>query len=147
ASSIRAAYDAGVRLFGENRVQEFESKAPEIASLKGARFHLVGHLQSNKAAKATELFAAIDSVDSIRLAERLNAAAEKLGKQLEVLIEINIGAEQAKSGLASDSQELETLLGSAQSFPALRIRGLMCIPPHTDDPNLARPYFQRMREL
>ena len=146
-AAIREAYDAGVRLFGENRVQEFAGKAPALHDLNGAQFHLIGHLQSNKAARAAELFSAIDSVDSIRLAERLNAAAQTLNRKLEVLIEINIGGEEAKSGLAPDSQELQTLLGSAQSFPSLRIRGLMCVPPHSDDPDGARPHFHQMRAL
>src|SRR5277367_4441351 len=97
AERIIEAYGAGQRLFGENRVQEFAEKFDALAKLQDASFHMIGHLQSNKAAKAVEIFHAVDSVDSAKLAERLNAAAEKLGKTLDVLIEINIGGEEAKS--------------------------------------------------
>src|SRR5262249_48968086 len=96
ASAVREGVASGVTLFGENRVQEFAAKAPELAGVS-AQFHLIGHLQSNKAAKAVELFSAIDSVDSLKLAERLNAAAEKLGKRVSVLLEVNVGGEAAKS--------------------------------------------------
>jgi hypothetical protein len=93
---IREAYDAGVRLFGENRVQEFSGKAEAVRTLSDASFHLIGHLQSNKASKAAEVFSAVDSVDSLRLAQKLNAAAAELSKRLSVLIEINVGREAAK---------------------------------------------------
>src|SRR5208283_4085676 len=94
---IVEAYEAGQRLFGENRVQEFADKLGAVAELRDAEFHMIGHLQSNKTAKAAEIFRAIDSLDSAKLAQRLDAAAEKLGKTLDVLIEINVGGEQAKS--------------------------------------------------
>ena len=106
AAAIRDAYDLGLRDFGENYVQEFEGKAPEVAALPGARFHLIGHLQSNKAAKATEIFHAVDSIDSAKLAQRLNDAAQKLNMTLDTLIEINVGGEDAKSGLDPDSAEI-----------------------------------------
>jgi pyridoxal phosphate enzyme (YggS family) len=149
AESIREAYAAGLRTFGENRVQEFAGKAPQAQALKHARFHLIGHLQSNKAAKAVELFDAVDSVDSARLAEKLNAAAQEASKSLDILLEVNIGNEPAKSGLHSDlhDQEFQQLLNEVPRLANLRVRGLMCIPPHTDDPNGARPYFRKMREL
>jgi PLP dependent protein len=142
ASAIREAYAAGLRLFGENRVQEFAAKAPELTDLK-AEFHLIGHLQSNKSGKAAELFSAIDSVDSLKLARRLNADAQALNKKLNVLIEINVGGEEAKAGFAPDSPELDDLLEAAASLPNLAIRGLMAIPPHTEDPQGARPYFSK----
>ncbi len=145
--AITEAYAAGQRLFGENKVQEFADKADKLAGLTGAEFHLVGHLQSNKAAKAVELFHAVDSVDSAKLATRLNAAAEAAGKTLPVLIEINIGGEEAKTGVAPDSPELENLLRKAPEWPHLQIRGLMTVPPYTDDPEGARPYFRKLREL
>ena len=104
---IREAYDAGLRLFGENRVQEFAGKADALRGFGGAEWHMIGHLQTNKAGKAAELFAAVDSVDSVTLAEKLDAAAAELSKKLEVLIEINVGGEAAKSGVAADSRELE----------------------------------------
>jgi len=144
---IREAYDAGLRLFGENRVQEFAEKVNLLRDLPEATFHLIGHLQTNKAARAAELFAGVDSLDSLRLAEKLNAAAAKLGKKLPVLIEVNLGGEAAKTGLPPDSRELEELLAAAPQLPALEFRGLMAIPPHTDDPEGARPYFRRLREL
>src|SRR5256885_15321692 len=99
ADRIREAYDAGIRVFGENRVQEFASKADALRNLAGAEWHLIGHLQSNKSAKATELFGHVDSLDSLRLADKLNTTASQFGKKLSILIEINIGGEQAKSGI------------------------------------------------
>jgi pyridoxal phosphate enzyme (YggS family) len=144
---IREAYDAGLRLFGENRVQEFAGKASALASLSGAEWHMIGHLQTNKAAKAVELFTAVDSVDSLKLAEKLNAAAQALGKRLTVLIELNVGGEEAKSGVALGSQDLEDLLHATPGLEALEFRGLMTVPPYTDDPEGARPYFRKLREL
>jgi pyridoxal phosphate enzyme (YggS family) len=143
---IREVYNAGLRLFGENRVQEFADKAAALQDL-GAEWHMIGHLQSNKAAKAAELFAAVDSVDSLRLAQKLNASAQQLGKKLGVLIEINVGGEAAKSGVAPESRELETILRAAVELEHLEFRGLMTIPPFTDDPREARPYFRKLREL
>ena len=144
---IREAYTAGVRLFGENRVQEFAGKAATLADLSGAEWHMIGHLQTNKAGKAAELFGAVDAVDSVKLTEKLDAAARSSGKKLKVLIEINVGGEAAKSGVAPDSRELEELLLAAPRLGALEFRGLMTVPPFTDDPEGARPYFRRMREL
>jgi pyridoxal phosphate enzyme (YggS family) len=111
--SIREAYDAGLRLFGENRVQEFAGKAAALADLAGAEWHMIGHLQTNKAGKTAELFNAVDSIDSVKLAEKLDAAARSLGRKLSVLIEINVGGEAAKSGVAPDSRELEEILLAA----------------------------------
>ena len=144
---IREAYAAGQRLFGENRVQEFAEKAPSLAELPGIEFRLIGHLQSNKATKAAQIFSGIDSVDSLHLAEKLDAAAEKAGKRLQVLIEINVGGEAAKSGIAPDSPDLEALLSAAPRLPNLEFRGLMSIPPFTEDLQAARPYFRQLREL
>lgn len=144
---IREAYEAGLRLFGENRVQEFAGKASVLADLIGPEWHMIGHLQTNKAGKTVELFSAVDSVDSVKLAEKLNAAAQSSGKKLAILIEINIGGEEAKSGVAPGSQELEDLLQAAPRLEALEFRGLMTVPPYSDDPEGARPYFRRLREL
>jgi len=141
------AYAAGQRLFGESKVQEFADKAAALAGLEDAEFHMIGHLQSNKAAKAVELFHGVDSLDSAKLAARLNAAAEAIGKTLSVLIEINIGGEQAKSGIAPDSPELSEILNGAATWQRLRIRGLMTVPPYTEDPEGARLYFRKLREL
>jgi pyridoxal phosphate enzyme (YggS family) len=144
---IREAYQAGVRLFGENRVQEFADKSDFISDLHGAEWRLIGHLQSNKAAKAAELFHAVDSVDSLRLAERLNAAAEKLKKTLPVLIEVNVGGEQSKSGVAPISNEMESILRGASQLSSLQVCGLMTIPPFGQAPETSRPYFRMLREL
>jgi pyridoxal phosphate enzyme (YggS family) len=147
AERIREAYDAGLRVFGENRVQEFTGKAAALRDLHEAEWHMIGHLQSNKAAQAAETFAAIDSLDSLKLAEKLNASAEKLGKKLGVLIEINVGGETAKSGVSPDSKELEELLAGAPKFEQLEFRGLMTIPPFAEDAGEARPYFRQLRAL
>ena len=144
---IREAYAAGIRVFGENRVQEFAAKADALRDLADAEWHLIGHLQSNKAAKAVELFAAVDSVDSVHVAEKLNAAAERLGKTLPVLIEINVGGEAAKSGVAPGSLELEQILIGAPRWKNLAVRGLMTVPPFTDDPEQARPFFRQLRGI
>jgi PLP dependent protein len=144
---IREAYEAGQSLFGENRLQEFSGKAAALADLHNAEWHMIGHLQTNKAAKTIELFHAVDSVDSLKLAEKLNAAAGHFGKNFQVLIEINVGREAAKSGLAPDSHALEELLMAAPRMEALSFRGLMTVPPFTEDPQDARPYFRKLREL
>ncbi len=144
---IREAYASGLRLFGENRVQEFASKADKLRDLEAAEWHMVGHLQSNKAASAAELFTAIDSVDSLQLAEKLNASAQKLSKKLAVLIEINVGGEAAKSGVAPDSRELEAILQAAPSITNLQFCGVMTIPPFTENPEGARPYFRQLHAL
>jgi len=147
AEAIREAYEAGQRLFGENRVQEFATKAPQLGDLADAKFHMIGHLQSNKSKTAAELFSAVDSVDSPKLAERLNVAAQSLGKTLDILIEINVGGEDAKSGLAPESAEIIQILEHAKDWANLRVRGLMTVPPFTEDPEGARPYFRKLREL
>jgi PLP dependent protein len=147
AECIREAHAAGLRVFGENRVQEFASKADALRDLRDAEWHLIGHLQSNKAAKATELFDAVDSVDSVRTAEKLNASAESAGKTLSVLIEINVGGEQAKSGVAPGADDLEHILQGAARWGNLKIQGLMTVPPYTEDPEGARPYFRQLRQI
>ena len=144
---IREAYEAGLRLFGENRVQEFASKVVALQNLPDAEWHMIGHLQTNKAGKTVELFNAVDSVDSLKLADKLDAAAHALGKKLSVLIEINVGGEAAKSGIAPDSPTLDELLIAAPRLESLQFRGLMTVPPFTDDPQAARAYFRKLREL
>jgi pyridoxal phosphate enzyme (YggS family) len=147
AESIREAYGAGIRYFGENRVQEFVTKVDAVRALDDAHWHMIGHLQTNKAAKAAELFHAIDSVDSLKLAEKLNDAARGAGKKLAVLIEVNVGGEAAKTGVAPDSPEFDRLLFAAPQLEHLEVRGLMTVPPFTEDPQAARPYFRNLREL
>jgi pyridoxal phosphate enzyme (YggS family) len=146
-AAIREAYEAGLRLFGESRVQELARKAEALRDLPDAEWHMIGHLQANKSNKAAELFAAVDSIDSLRLAERLNLSASHLGKKVAVLLEINVGGEVAKSGMARRSPELDEILRAAPSLENLEVRGLMTVPPFTDDRNGARPYFRELREL
>ena len=141
AATIREAYEAGLRDFGENYVQEFEDKAGELRDLEGARFHLIGHLQSNKTRKAAELFQVIQTVDSPKLARRLDAE----GRPLEVMIEVKVSGEEAKSGCAPE--EIEELIPAIQACPHLRLRGLMTMPPWSDDPEAPRPHFVRLRQL
>ncbi len=141
--AIRAAYELGVRHFGENRVQEFEAKQPKLAGLDCV-WHFIGHLQGNKARRAAHLFGRIDGVDDEGLARKLDAAAAAEGKRLPVLIEVHLG-EETKSGVAE--VELPALAASVRGLQHLELRGLMAIPPYFEDPEQARPYFRRLREL
>jgi pyridoxal phosphate enzyme (YggS family) len=141
ASVIHEAYEAGLRDFGENYVQEFEAKAPEVSELSGARFHLIGHLQSNKSKRAAELFAVIQTVDSIKLARRLDEA----DRPLDVMLEVKISLEQAKSG--ADPADLPELVDAVRATRHLNLVGLMTMPPWSDDAEPSRPYFRRLREL
>jgi pyridoxal phosphate enzyme (YggS family) len=141
AQVIRDAYALGLREFGENYVQEFETKLPHVADLPGARFHLIGHLQSNKSARAAEMFQCIQTVDSPKLARRLNEA----GKPLDVLLEVKLSPEQAKTGASPD--ELPALIAAAHACPNLRLLGLMTMPPWSAGQEQSRPYFRRLREL
>jgi hypothetical protein len=157
ATAIVEAIEAGVTLFGENRVQEFERKSAELAAQgtgiragnheDGIEVHLIGHLQSNKAAKAAQIFSAVDTVDSLRLAERLNDAVSQQGSTLPVLLELKLSAEDAKTGLDPDGAELRDILTRAPEFTNLRIRGLMTVPPFDNNPETARGCFRRLREL
>ena len=184
--AIRAAYDAGLRHFGENRVQEWESKRERVADLE-ATWHLIGHLQGNKARRAAGLFDRVDSVDSLGLAQKLDAAvaegagteaarlisSEKSrpfvpqgerdalrvasgqagatksgaanGERLRVLIEVSLGGEVAKSGVAE--ADLAMLAEGVGELANLELLGLMTIPPFLDDPESVRPYFRKLREL
>jgi len=141
AGLIREGYEAGLRHFGENYVQEFAVKRSELGETPGAVFHMIGHLQSNKARAAAELFDVIQTVDSERLARRL----EEAGRQLRVLIEVKLSAEKTKSGVAEDN--LAALVEAVQSLGGLDLRGLMVMPPWSDRAEDSRPYFRRLREL
>lgn len=148
-SAIRAAWEAGVRHFGENRVQEWESKQSAVADVP-AIWHLVGHLQSNKARRAAALFGCVDSLDSADLARRLDTAVAERGKEagsqrLRVLVEVCLASEESKSGV--EPGELESLARSVLALRHLELAGLMCIPPFAENPEEARPYFRRLREL
>src|SRR5215472_1562616 len=129
---IREAYALGLRTFGENYVQEFEGKYPALADLGNAEFHLIGHLQSNKARPAAELFHAIETVDSAKLALRLN----ENGKQIEVMIEVKLSEEESKAGAAPEA--LAELIGAIGACSNLRLTGLMTMPPWNDDPEVTR---------
>ena len=144
SEAIRAGYDAGLRHFGENRVQEWESKRAALAQLD-ATWHLIGHLQSNKSRRAAYLFHRVDSVDDLALAKRLDAAAAAEGKNLPVLIEVRLSEEETKSGVAES--ELASLAASIAPFGHVDLLGLMTIPPFLDDPERVRPYFRKLREL
>ncbi|SNT27451.1 hypothetical protein SAMN05421770_106247 [Granulicella rosea] len=139
------AYGAGQRLFGENRVQEMQQKFPTVGALAGIDLHLIGPLQSNKSAKAAEIFHAIDTVDSLKLAERLSSAAAALGRTLPILIEVKLSHEESKHGLAPE--ELPALLDAIAPLPNLTLSGLMTVPPWSEDAETARPYFQHLRRL
>ena len=144
--AIRAAFDAGLRHFGENRVQEWEGKYPALQDLR-ATWHLVGHLQSNKASRATKIFHSIDSVDDLALAQRLDRASAELADtaKLRVLLEVRLAPEASKSGV--NPTDVQALAEKIQQFPHLDLVGLMCIPPFFDDPDQVRPYFRRLRDL
>jgi PLP dependent protein len=143
--SLLEAYTAGQRLFGENRVQEFEQKSAHLSGLADLEMHLIGPLQSNKTNKAVDLFAAIDTVDSLKIAQRLNNAAAMLGKKLPILIEVKLSHEESKHGLTPD--ELPALLTQIKELEHLIPSGLMTVPPWSVDPEPARPYFQHLRRL
>jgi len=141
AEVILEAFGIGLREFGENYVQEMEGKAGAVAGLAGARFHLIGHLQSNKTKKAAELFASIDTVDSVKLARRLDAE----GRPLDVMIEVKLSHEEAKAG--AGAADVPAIVEAIRESANLRLGGLMTVPPWSEDAELARPYFAEMREL
>jgi pyridoxal phosphate enzyme (YggS family) len=143
--AILEAYAAGQRLFGENRVQEFQEKSPHLKELTEAEFHLIGPLQSNKTAKAAELFDAIDAVDSLKIAQRLNTAATALIKKLPVLIEVKLSHEESKHGLSPE--ELPSLLAEMEELQSIAAVGLMTVPPWSEDAEPARLYFRELRRL
>ena len=149
---IAEAAALGLKLFGENRVQEFAGKASDATALRSAcrddeiRVHLIGHLQSNKAQRAVEIFDAIDSLDSLRLAERLNDAAAKLGKQLPVMIEVKLSSEETKAGLDPDSADAAQLLERLPELSRLELRGLITIAPFGVSEAETRACFRSLRE-
>ena len=158
AEVVMEAYTAGLRLFGENRVQEWQEKRPLLQALFSAgrgdtqsaaeapaEVHLIGPLQSNKTNRAAELFDAIDAVDSLRIATRLDAAARSLGRRLPILIEVKLSHEESKHGVLPE--ELPALLASIATFESLVPSGLMTVPPWSEDPEPARPYFRELRRL
>jgi PLP dependent protein len=146
AESIQAAYEAGLRHFGENRVQEWEGKRTGVEGLN-ATWHLIGHLQSNKAARAAKAFHCVDSVDDFALAQRLDRARSETGgsDRMRVLIEVRVAEEASKSGVSVG--ELPELAEKVAGLARLDLAGLMCIPPFLDEQERVRPYFRHLREL
>lgn len=142
ASDVSAAIAAGLAHVGENRVQEARDKQPEVVG--SAHWHLIGHLQSNKAKDAVRLFDVIHTIDSIDLGQRVARMAEAAGKRQQVLIEVNIGNEPQKAG--ADPRDVARLAKELQSLPSLHLLGLMAIPPH-GEPEETRPWFRRLREM
>jgi pyridoxal phosphate enzyme (YggS family) len=145
---IHQAILAGVRILGENRVQEASAKISELEKVVAEHdivWHLIGHLQSNKARRAVELFSAIQSVDSFKLAVRLSQLAGEAGKRLPVFLEINLGSEDSKAGITPD--EVLPLCEQVSKLPRLELKGLMAVPPLLDDPEAVRPFFRRLRQL
>ncbi len=150
--TIKEAIDVGLRVFGESRVQEAKTKIEELSRLSTANFplptiswHLIGHLQKNKAKYAVQLFDLIHSVDSIGLAEEINKQAEKIGKQQRILIQVKLSEEETKQGIKEE--DLIPLLERIKKLNNLKLEGLMTIPPYFDAPEKARPYFKRLREI
>lgn len=149
--AVAEAFRAGQTLFGENRVQEWEHKRDQLQSLIGedvakVEMHLIGNLQSNKASKAAWVFASVDAVDSVKVAAKLNAVASQAGQVLPILIEVKTSDEESKHGVIEYA--LPGLIRNiVEEMDGLEVRGLMTVPPFTDDPSGARPYFAKLREL
>ena len=145
---IRQAIEAGVRTLGENRIQEAASKIPvleDVVKQNNVEWHLIGHLQSNKARRAVELFSTIQSVDSFKLAARLDAIAGEFGKRLPVFLEVNLGGEDAKAGI--EAGEVLPLCEQVSKLANLELKGLMAVPPFLDDAEQVRPFFRRLRQF
>jgi pyridoxal phosphate enzyme (YggS family) len=159
AEAIRAAHGLGLRDFGENRVQEWEGKQKELANISDATWHLIGHLQSNKARRAAQLFDRVDSVDSLSLAQKLDAAfdggtsregaagegAAREGKRLGILVEVHLSGEESKSG--TSEAELPALAEGIAALEHVELLGLMTIPPFFEDTERVRPFFAKLRRL
>ncbi len=143
ADAVQALAACGVRLFGENKVQEAKAKIPLCSSR--LRWHLIGHLQTNKVRDAVALFEMIQSVDSLRLAQEINQRAEQAAKQMPILLEVNLAGEASKFGYAPD--QLRAELRELNALPRLEIHGLMTVPPWSPVPERVRPYFRQLREL
>jgi PLP dependent protein len=142
---ITRAADAGIRMFGENRVQEAENKIPQVAGRPGMQWHLIGHLQTNKARRAAELFDVVHSIDSVKLASRLDQTSLGAGKMLSVLIQVDLGGEETKFG--ADPAQIRDIVSAMPGFRNLRLDGLMIIPPLFENPDQVRPYFARLRKI
>lgn len=144
-ATISIAIAAGQRQFGENRVQEAESKIPHLRAMFGLEWHLVGHLQSNKAHRAAQLFDVIHSVDSVKIAAKLSQICLEMGKQMSVLLQVDLGKEPTKSG--ADPADIRSTMESISSLKGIRVDGLMTIPPYFENPESTRSYFAALRKL
>lgn len=143
--AIEQAANAGLRQFGENRVQEAENKIPFLTGISGLEWHLVGHLQTNKANRAAALFDTIHSLDSVKLALKLNQACLEAGKILSVLLQVDLGGEETKYG--ADPSGIREIIGAVVNLKGLRLNGLMTIPPYLENPEQVRPYFSKLRQI
>jgi PLP dependent protein len=142
---VREAYEAGLRIFGENYVQPLVERAALVQALPGATLRMIGHLQRNKAKDVVAAGVAVDSVDSERLATAIDGHARALGRVVPVLLQVNVGGEDQKSGCTP--ADVPALVAAIRAMPGLSLGGLMTVPPHTDDPEGARPYFRALRSL
>jgi PLP dependent protein len=142
---IVRAVEAGIHKFGENRVQEAEDKIPFLREIPNLEWHLVGHLQTNKAKRAAELFDVIHSLDSVKLASKLNQASLDIGKIVSVLLQVDLGDETTKFG--ADPGRIREIIAAMPGYTGLRLDGLMMIPPFFEDPEKVRPYFAKLREI
>jgi pyridoxal phosphate enzyme (YggS family) len=145
AAAVRAAHGLGMRAFGENYAQELVAKAAEVTPLDGIEWHLIGHLQSNKARHVAPIIAMIHTIDSPSVAIELGKRASKLGRIIRALIEVNVGHDPAKTGCAPD--ELAAIIDAVRATGALELSGLMTMPPYSDDAEASRPFFAALREL
>ncbi|HEX67470.1 MAG TPA: YggS family pyridoxal phosphate-dependent enzyme [bacterium] len=141
---IKEAIEAGITLIGENRVQEAKAKI-EVLGKERVQWHMIGHLQRNKVKHAIKLFDMIESVDSLPLVEELEKRLSKAGKEMEILVEVNIGKEDTKFGVMPE--EVKDFIYKLKDYPHLKCVGLMCIPPWFEDPEKVRPYFVQMRRI
>jgi pyridoxal phosphate enzyme (YggS family) len=144
-AAIRAAYDVGLRVFGENYAQDLAAKASALSDLPDLTWRFIGHLQRNKIKLIERARATVDTVDSVRLAEALCAGAVKSGTDIEVLLQVNVGGEAQKSGCAPEA--LPHLVDAVRALPNVRLRGLMTVAPHLDDVEATRPFFAALRKL
>ncbi len=145
AEHLKNAYQAGLRIFGENYVQEFADKKPGLSDMAQARFHLIGHLQSNKARLACQLFDVIQTVDSAKLLKRLDTSAAELGKKMALLIEVKLSGEAAKAG--AGVSEIPEILAAEKQCANVVVTGLMTMPPWSAEAETARPYFRQLAQL
>jgi pyridoxal phosphate enzyme (YggS family) len=145
ADAVREAYRLGLRAFGENYAQELVSKASEVGDLPGIEWHMIGHLQTNKARLVAPVITTLHTVDSTHVASEIGKRAAKVSRTIDVLIEVNVAKDADKSGCSPS--ELQSIIDAVQACPSLVLRGIMTMPPHADDPEQARPFFAGLRAL